>query len=103
MIIPFLPGGNITTPTVLEGKPFTLRDINSHYPKGILFIPQTDLVKYLQMPVNDSNPKTPSPLYPKRRGPAQDAPFLYYRCLSENFITTLLATHFMVESKNHFT
>ena len=32
IVIPFLPGENITTPTVLNGKIFTLRVITSHYP-----------------------------------------------------------------------
>ena len=51
IVTPFLPGKNITTPTVLKGKTFTPRGIT---PKRILFISQIDLVKYLQMPVNAS-------------------------------------------------
>ena len=32
IVIPFLPGENITTPTVSKGKNFTPRGITSHYP-----------------------------------------------------------------------
>ena len=32
IVIPFLPGRNIMTPTVLKGKSFTPMGINSHYP-----------------------------------------------------------------------
>ena len=55
IVIPFFTRGNITTPTIPKGKTFTPRGINSYYPKGILFISSTDLVKSLQMPLNASN------------------------------------------------
>ena len=54
--IKFLPWGNITTPTVSRGKIFlTQGELLVITRKGILFISQTDLVKYFQMPVNASN------------------------------------------------
>ena len=53
----FLPGKDITTPTVLRVKRLPQWELLVITPKVILFISQTDLVKYLQMPVNGSNLK----------------------------------------------
>ena len=44
---------NITTPTILKG--IFLEELLVITPKVILFISQTDLMKYLQMPVNGRN------------------------------------------------
>ena len=55
VVVYFLLGGNITTPTVSKGKPLPWGELLVITPKGILSISQTDLLKYLQMPVNASN------------------------------------------------
>ena len=55
IVTPFLPGKNITTPTVLKVKNLPRGELLVITPKGILFISQTDSVEYLKMPVNASN------------------------------------------------
>ena len=60
-----LSGGNISTPTVLKGKNLPRGELIVITPKGILFISQKDLVKYLQIPVHASNPKMLPFLTPK--------------------------------------
>ena len=68
IVIQFLPGENITTSTVSKGKILPWGELLVITPEGILFISQTDLVKYLQMPVNASNPKK-FPLFTQKGHP----------------------------------
>ena len=56
---------NITTPTVLKDKLLPWGELLVINPKGVLFISQTDLVKYLQIPVNASNLEKFPPFTPK--------------------------------------
>ena len=56
---------NITTPTVLKDKLLPWGELLVINPKGVLFISQTDLVKYLQISVNASNLEKFPPFTPK--------------------------------------
>ena len=55
IVIPFLPGEILLPQRFRRVKILSRGELLVITPKGILFISQTDLVKYLQMPVNASN------------------------------------------------
>ena len=55
IVIPFLPGEILLPQRFRRVKILSRGELLVITPKGILFISQTDLVKYLQMPVNSSD------------------------------------------------
>ena len=55
IVITYFPRENITTPMVLKDKILSRGGLLVITPNEILFIYQTDLVKSLQIPLNDSN------------------------------------------------